>query len=275
MLAVKPDYFNSLRSEEMKTKKVIMTPEMAKIILSKNKGNRNVRNRWVNELADIIHNNEWQLTHQSIAVSTTGRLLDGQHRLLAIILANKPVPVLMTENCDEESFAFIDKGVKRSLSDNLSVNKKVGEIYAFMLHAYGFRADRPAAAIALRNSDIGFISEYLISACSTTRRSASTAPVKTAAVVCAYMSKQIEEVTEDYRNFILVDYDKMTSGLKLLERQIATGTANSGKSRDMYVRACKAFFMRNEPAQLLKISENEEKHYLDILRNIVAEIIEK
>jgi hypothetical protein len=252
-----------------------MTPEMAKNILNGNTGNRNIRTRWVEDLADIIRNNQWQLTHQSIAISKTGRLLDGQHRLSAIVLANTAVPVLITENCDEKSFAFIDKGVKRNLSDNLAINKKVAEIYAFMLHCYGYRSDRPAAAIALKNSDIGFISEYLISTCSTARRSATTAPAKAAAVVCAYITKDIERVATDYRNFVLVDYDKMSPSLKLLERQIATGTANSGKPRDMYVRACKAFFMMGEEAGILKVSDNEEKYYFDMMRHIVESIIKK
>lgn len=276
MFAIKNDEIDQFSiSGDIKTKKVMMTPEMAKAILKNNNGNRNLRPLWVNALVNAINNDQWQFTHQAIAISSTGRLLDGQHRLSAIILANKAVPILVAENCDESSFAYIDKGVKRCLADNLSINKKVAEIYSFMLKSYGFRYDSPAAAISLQNSDVGFISEYLINTCNTTRRGASTAAVKAAAVVCAYQTRQIDVICDNYRNFILVEYDKMTPGLKLLERQISTGTANSGKTYDMYARACKAFYMFNEMTSILKISENEVKNYFSILGNIVEENIQK
>jgi hypothetical protein len=77
------------KSLAIETKMMWVTPEIAKKYLERNTENRTLRPHWVNTLALAIKNNEFITTHQSIAFSKSGRLLDGQHRLHAIIQANK------------------------------------------------------------------------------------------------------------------------------------------------------------------------------------------
>ena len=80
-------------SSNIKSEFVLITPELARGMLIDNEGNRRKRELWVNYLANCIRNNEWKPTHQGIAFSENGKLLDGQHRLHAIIKADIPVVV--------------------------------------------------------------------------------------------------------------------------------------------------------------------------------------
>ena len=68
------------------------------------------------------------ITHQAIAFSESGRLLDGQHRLHAIVLANKPVTMLVAKNLNENTFSAIDCGVKRTIGDLTNLEKGTAEI---------------------------------------------------------------------------------------------------------------------------------------------------
>jgi len=93
--------------------------ERASEYLTFNTSNRNVSEAWVAELAQTISAGRRVLTHQGIAFDTNGRLVDGQHTLLAIIKSGRPTPVMVTRNVPPEAFDVIDSGRKRTVGDIL------------------------------------------------------------------------------------------------------------------------------------------------------------
>lgn len=108
---------NSFKKKRMKTEVVKITPEMAKTILRKNTHNRPMNEKLVSELMSYIDNDQWMLTHQGIAISQTDRLLDGQHRLMAISRGKKAVPMLITTGLSDDTMMTIDIGKRRSVGD--------------------------------------------------------------------------------------------------------------------------------------------------------------
>lgn len=109
-----------------------ITPEMAAHWLEtrntkdadraeRTKRQRNLSPSVARRYAVLMNAGRWLTTHQGIAFSTTGRLIDGQHRLLAIVLAGVPVTMLVTPNCDPETFAVLDNGFKRQAAHMLDV----------------------------------------------------------------------------------------------------------------------------------------------------------
>jgi len=109
----------------VKTEILKITPELAKMMIEKNiTTNRKIRKSRVDELARLILENKFYLTHQGLAFSETGDLIDGQHRLNAIIQANKPVEMMITTGLKQESFSALDRGLQRSMSDILINNEK-------------------------------------------------------------------------------------------------------------------------------------------------------
>lgn len=82
---------------------------------------RGVRKNRVDKLAHAIESGQWQITHQGIALSPEGEVLDGQHRLLAIIQADETVQVLVTRDVPYDVFHSIDTGASRTPSDSLKI----------------------------------------------------------------------------------------------------------------------------------------------------------
>ena len=99
----------------------IITPAMATEYLNSNTANRNIRNRVVESYARDIREGNWQFTGEAIKFSREGVLLDGQHRLYAIIEANAPIKALVIRNLADESQEVMDTGAKRAAADALSM----------------------------------------------------------------------------------------------------------------------------------------------------------
>lgn len=96
----------------------VLTPEEAsKIIETSNIDNRKVRKHHVEWFSNLIKKNEWVITHQGIAFDCNGRLIDGQHRLLAIAKSGIETPILVTKNLSPESYNAIDTHSKRNIAD--------------------------------------------------------------------------------------------------------------------------------------------------------------
>ncbi|MEU3651664.1 hypothetical protein AB0E67_02255 [Streptomyces sp. NPDC032161] len=98
---------------------VKVTPEIAEIFLSRTSFNRRLNMGQVRALAETILRGEWKLTHQGIAFDEAGALLDGQHRLRAIIEANAPVEMLVFDGLSRDVFPVLDTGKRRSAADTL------------------------------------------------------------------------------------------------------------------------------------------------------------
>ncbi len=103
----------------MDIQQTIITPEDASHLMEKNIINRLLSPRRVNALAQSISHGEWQFDGNPIRLTSDGRLLDGQHRLAAIIQADQAVPVLLIRGMPAESQLVIDTGRSRSFSDYL------------------------------------------------------------------------------------------------------------------------------------------------------------
>lgn len=98
-----------------------MSPEWARSLLALNTSNRPVNARRVAELVKAINEGQWLLSHQGIAIGSNQVLLDGQHRLHAIILADKTVPILLSTDCDPNTFRVVDTGQKRTAGQVLAI----------------------------------------------------------------------------------------------------------------------------------------------------------
>lgn len=83
--------------------------------------NRGIRRTRVERLAHAIELGQWLVTHQPIAVTTSGAVLDGQHRLLAVILADVEVEMLVMRGADPDTFKVVDTGAVRTTGDSLKI----------------------------------------------------------------------------------------------------------------------------------------------------------
>lgn len=105
----------------MRTSVERITPSMAKVMLGSNTHNRMLRKPRVRHYADQMKRGQWQSTGESIKFAADGTLLDGQHRLQAIIEANVSVDMLIVRDLDLSTFKVIDSGLTRSPGDALQI----------------------------------------------------------------------------------------------------------------------------------------------------------
>src|SRR5690349_1505768 len=102
-----------------------VTPDMAARWLEGNTHNRPLNQAHVERLVKDMKAGRWQLTHQGLAFDDRGVLLDGQHRLWAVIEANVPVNFRVFFNEPPESRLVLDCGKRRSNLDILTLSGKV------------------------------------------------------------------------------------------------------------------------------------------------------
>lgn len=109
-------------SNKIKLNTRVITPEMAKKFLQMNTNNRPLSKRHVDVLAAAMERGEWQVTGESIKISEANTLLDGQHRLTAIVKAGVSVKMVVVEGLPVESFHVIDTGSKpRGTADVMAI----------------------------------------------------------------------------------------------------------------------------------------------------------
>lgn len=106
----------------MKIETILLTPAKAAELLKRNTNNRNVKKERVLMYAHEIANDNWTLNGESIKISSNGEVLDGQHRIMAVIKANKPIKTVFISDLQKEVITTIDTGVGRSGGDVLSIN---------------------------------------------------------------------------------------------------------------------------------------------------------
>lgn len=96
-------------------------PKEASDLMKNNVSNRPLNVRYAKQIADAIKRSEWAVNGDAIRVSETGRLLDGQHRLSAVITAQTAIQTLVIRGLPNDVFDTIDQGARRTTGQILSV----------------------------------------------------------------------------------------------------------------------------------------------------------
>lgn len=119
-----------------RTEIVTITPELAAQWLANNRANnRTITKNNVSRHVAEIKAGRWAATAGLIHLDTAGQLINGQHRLTAVVQAQVSIQQLVCFNTPPEVFDHIDQGKSRNASDVLST--------------HGYTSTKRLAAIAL------------------------------------------------------------------------------------------------------------------------------
>lgn len=110
-----------------------ISPEQAAKWLERNDNNRNVNVAKVKKMAKDMREGHWDTTHQGIAIASDGTLVDGQHRLLAIVESGVTVRMNVTFNAAKSQ--HIDSGNIRSMATTLPGLNSAGTTAAIIVAA--------------------------------------------------------------------------------------------------------------------------------------------
>ena len=106
----------------MKAELVLITPELASELLSTNTCNRKIAKQRLNLYESELKLGRWRSNGESIKVTKSGVLADGQHRLTAIVNSGISAEMVLVTGLEEDVMSTIDTGRPRTASDVLYIN---------------------------------------------------------------------------------------------------------------------------------------------------------
>lgn len=99
-----------------------ITPQLAERYLAKAGKNRPVSRHVVAAYANDMSEGLWKTTGQGIQFNNRGELIDGQHRLAAVIKSGKTVEMVVIRGLQPDAMTAIDIGRKRQASNILAID---------------------------------------------------------------------------------------------------------------------------------------------------------
>jgi len=101
----------------MKAEIKTITPADAAELLERNVGNRNVRRDHLKAIAAAMASGTFQLNGETIKIGTDGRILDGQHRLMACTVAGVPFRSWVVYDVPPDAILTMNGGKFWNVSD--------------------------------------------------------------------------------------------------------------------------------------------------------------
>jgi hypothetical protein len=249
----------------------MITPSAAKAMLANNTGNRKPSLGAVAQMAADMKTGHWRLTHQGIALAPDGRLLDGQHRLMAVVEAGASLPMMVFRNVDPAAFSAIDRGRVRSLRDVLGIDGRLLEPCNFIARLHGITNVQAHHAQAVLDG-CGMAVLELVTKAGSVARGRTAAPIKAAAAL-RLMQGHGAYAIQQWCALVNLQFGDMTPAIQALLRQITdeARVRGSGGSSVQYDRAVRAW-MAFDPARanVSKIQVKDIDRHLNEMRGVWA-----
>lgn len=145
--------------EETPERRFTVTPAIAKLILEQhNPKNRSINEPHLASLVRDIRNGNWvESTGTMISFARNGQLIDGQHRLGAIVRTGTPLRLSLKFGLDEAAQRVIDTGRKRTYSDFIAMTEGLDAKYkteraSVTRLLYGFLRDQSRPHVYTNNN---------------------------------------------------------------------------------------------------------------------------
>ncbi len=110
---------------ELKIEIRLVTPELAEELLKNNSINRQLREGVADRYSTEMINQAWKVNGEGIQFDPQGVLLNGQHRLRAIVKSGIAVPLLFIYNVPRPDLGTFDQNVPRSAGDVYDLEERV------------------------------------------------------------------------------------------------------------------------------------------------------
>lgn len=125
-----------------------ITPKNASALLECNIKNRKARTRHVDWLAAQMAAGYWKFTGEPIKMNSEGILVDGQHRLMAVVQSGTTQRFLVIGGLDDKIIDVIDTGISRSAGDVLNMNgvENSTNLAAVCRRVLNFKMNRKSAS---------------------------------------------------------------------------------------------------------------------------------
>lgn len=244
-----------------------VTPATAEQWLARNTRNRPIRLSHVNFLSAEMTAGRWKVNGDTICFSKDA-LIDGQHRLHAVIASGKSITTVVVRGTEQGAFDTKDVGSKRSAGDVLSV---LGYDYATAIAAAlplvdQYMTGQPIAGVRYANSQIkDLMAKYpdirdSVARCASSRRLISGSILSS----CHYLFAMKDREAAD--RFV----DELIKGVGLeagdpvysLRERLMQNMMGKAKMQRRYIMAItiKAWNARRRGATITRLSWSESRN---------------
>lgn len=252
----------------------IITPELAAKWLRHNENNRHITKNSIEIYTKAMLRGEWEPNTHAIGFDVDGNLMDGQHRLYAIVHSGIAIESFVVRNLPKSAFTTIDIGRNRKAADFLSIS---GHINATSLAAglwwlYVYKRDGFREIVSSRRISHSEILETLehyklfpesvqyIMKLSVIqpliRPSASMALYHIFSIKCPKESKDFFKKLYTGSN---LNIDSPILALRNQQLHLRMNRVNQSK-RELVISVIKSWnaFINNQPMTAIKITHNED-----------------
>ena len=120
-----------------------ITPEVAEVMLRKKNTNRTLKLSQLNRIKRALEQERWEINGETIIFDHAGQLIEGQHRLKAVVESGYTIRTLVVRGIDRERFKTMGQGSKRTAGDILGIQgvKNSRNIAAALRWVYRYEHD--------------------------------------------------------------------------------------------------------------------------------------
>jgi len=239
--------------------------------------NRRLNKQRVQALARDIHAGNWKLNHQGIAFDHDLNVIDGQHRLAAIIEANKMIETFVFFNLPDDVFLTLDSGKSRSFVDAMKTSgNAISTNRAAMLRRM-LTGSKHGGSYRLTNQELFDLHDEFSEALDfvESRTSAGVrrgvprglrcSPVLAAFAVAYYHvpNKDLERMIEGYMTGVVTNKkDQAAAALRTMALSDSTGYYQGETSAsEKFMKAQNAIFSFMKGKQIKQLKAIKEPYY--------------
>lgn len=252
----------------VESRRMWVTPDMAREWLGKNNKNRPICKPRVDLLRQQIAEDKFVLTHQGIAFyGDFEELADGQHRLAAIASGDKAVEMMVTIGLSRDTVHAIDRGRPRSITNVLNfvglamTQSQAAACRALWQDYHAARAESVWCSNAFDTTKFVTFCEHVSEAVAFAVAPKAARGVSHASVTAAIASAWFTQSHVDLLRFKELLHsgagasEKETAAIKLREYLLTTRLVGGGNDArmELYFRACTALRAFLESRGLAKL----------------------
>lgn len=242
----------------------LITPKRAEYYLSlvNPERQRRVSAATVESYAAAMRAGQWLIADQGISISQSGELINGQHRMRAIIMSGVAVEMLVVTGLPDESIDVTDRGGARTVAQQLKLRhgfqhasqivpiaRMIG-VFVGLPHTRRHSVHQAMTVISHYSSEI----EYIIGTPGPDKTYAKT-PIMAAAAFAMHAKDCGSEIAEFYRQYITGEGLTQSMPSFILRRQVNNVPRSGGGS--LQLQLARAAFS----AMRAHVNGSDSKHY--------------
>lgn len=258
-----------LTSKVIQSDVFTITPKVAEFLLNLNwPQNRKLVESTVKSYTASIKHGNWKLNGMPIVVSSKGNMLNGQHRLFAVIEAEADIQSVIQFGIDEDTFDTMDCGTNRPMWYLSDMSPPRAAALNFIIKMTFGNHESSVANLHKMAVPYGEYVDTLIRLQTKTTPMLRQAPV-TAAGAIWMRSGHAAYVVDVYANLVNLNSGDLPPIGKSFLRQCMEAATSGRKpvGYDLFSRAFKVFDPAN--ADVRKVQLRDPAFTVDIARNMV------